>query len=221
MKITTILSLFFFQIIFSQCKVNDFVPFSIGANRFETSKILNKLVTKQREEIYGSDTYSRWEKFSYIEKDSVFLVTTIKRFVPNECFKGFENGCQLYFVDDILYRISMYQEFRPSEYDEMINTYNHILNGYDNIFEYSMIFTTKNSITNEKIGEGFVFYDNPPNEKVQEEKVKEIRLSYEITYKQIYNKSSQKYEQTSDIDYYTILIKSVDLNGTKLSNLGY
>jgi hypothetical protein len=221
MKITTLLCLLFIQVSFSQCRIKDYVPFTLGANRFETSQILSNINTIKREEIYGSDTYSEWKKYPYMKKDSIYVVSTNKRFVANDCFKGSENRCQLYFVDDILYKIAMFQEFKAVEYDKMLNTYNDILEVFDELHHYNKTFTTTNSITKEKIGQGLVFYDFPPNDKIQVVKIKDIRVSYEITYKKIWNNYSKKWDPTSDIDYYTIEIELVDLKGTKLTNLGY
>ena len=42
-----------------------------------------------------------------------------------------------------------------------------------------------------------------------------------IKYKKIWNSYSKKYEKTSDIDYYEIVIEFIDLTGTKLTNQGY
>lgn len=220
-KKSIFLLVLFYQIVFSQCKINDIVPFKLGSDRFSTSQILGKIKSIKSETNSESDTYSYWEKPAYLKKDSVYMVIINKRFDENECFKGSENRCQLYIVDDVLYQIKMFQEFKAKDYDKMLNTYNEILKVFDELYPYNNAFKTKNSNTNEKTGEGFHFYESQQNKEKLLPKIKINDISYNITYKKIWNSSSQKRETTSEIDYYTIEISIVDLNGTKLTNEGF
>lgn len=211
---------FFFNLSFGQCSISDLVPFNLGDDKFNTTLILNKLNTIKSEEIYGSNTYEEWMKYPYLKNDSIYRVVINKRFYPTSCFEGYENRCQLYFADDKLYKIYMYQEFKANEYERMLSKYNSILDILSETYPYSQGFKTSNSETNEKIGEGYRFSD-VPNEKKAKIKIKDISVSYNIKYKKIWNSYSKKYEKTSDIDYYEIVIEFIDLTGTKLTNQGY
>lgn len=211
---------FFFNLSYGQCSISDLVPFNLGDDKFETTLILNKLKTIKSEEVYGSDTYTEWTKYPYLKNDSIYQVIINKRFYPTSCFEGYENRCQLYFADDKLYKIYMYQEFKANEYEEMLSKYNSILDILSETYPYSQGFKTSNSETKEKMGEGYRFSD-VPNDKKSKIKIKDICVSYNIKYKKIWNNYSKKYEKTSDIDYYEIVIEFVNLAGTKLTNQGY
>lgn len=212
--------LFFLNFSYAQCSISDIVPFNLGDDKFNTTLILNKLSTIKNDEIYGSNTYSEWKKYPYLKNDSIYRVVINKRFNPNLCFEGSENRCQLYFADDKLYMILMSQEFKAEEYEKMIAKYNSIVNILSEIYPYSGGFKTTNIDTNEKIGEGYSFSDVSKENKPKV-KVKNISVSYNITYKRIWNSYSKKYDKTSDIDYYEIKIEFVDLAGTKLTNKEY
>jgi hypothetical protein len=213
-------SLFFFNESFAQCSISDLVPFNLGDDKFNTTLILNKLNTIKNEETYGSNTYGDWQKYPYLKNDSIYRVVINKRFYPTSCFVGSENRCQLYFADDKLYKICMFQEFKADEYEKMLAKYNSILDILSEIYPYSGGFKTSNVDTKEKIGEGYRFSD-VPKEKKPKIKIKDIRVSYDITYKRIWNSYSKQYDKTSDIDYYEIQIEFVDLAGTKLTSKGF
>ena len=172
---------FFFNLSFGQCSISDLVPFNLGDDKFNTTLILNKLNTIKSEEIYGSNTYEEWMKYPYLKNDSIYRVVINKRFYPTSCFEGYENRCQLYFADDKLYKIYMYQEFKANEYERMLSKYNSILDILSEAYPYSQGFKTSNSETNEKIGEGYRFSD-VPNEKKAKIKIKDISVSYNIKY---------------------------------------
>jgi hypothetical protein len=114
----------------------------------------------------------------------------------------------------------MFQEFKADEYEKMLAKYNSILDILSDIYPYSGGFKTSNVDTKEKTGEGFRFSD-VSEEKKPKIKIKDVRVSYNINYKRVWNSYSKKYDKTSDIDYYEIQIEFVDLAGTKLTNNGY
>lgn len=220
MKLFLFYLLFFFNFSFSQCKISDIAPFKLGSSKFEASIVLNKLNTIPRETIYGSDTNEEWAKYSYLKNDSIYKVVINKDLYSNDCIIGNKNRFQLTFADDKLYRMCIYQEFKADQYDIMLEYYKNLLNIFSETYPYSGGFKLTNFDTKEKIGEGYRF-SNVPQEKKPKIKIKDIRVSYNINYKKIWNNYSRQYDKTSDIDYYEIEIEFTDLKGTKLTNEGY
>ncbi|MBA4320584.1 MAG: hypothetical protein C0412_19495 [Flavobacterium sp.] len=212
--------LIFFNVSFAQCSISDLVPFNLGDDKFKTTVILNKLNTINSEKEYFSNIQAKWEKYPYLKNDSIYRVIITKEFYPTSCFVGSENSCKLYFADDKLYRITMYQDFKADEYEKMQEKYNSILDILSNIYPYSGSFSASNVETKEKISEGFRFSD-VPKDKIPKIKIKEINVSYSIKYKTIWNNYSNKYDKTSDIDYFEMQIEFTNLAGTKLTSQSY
>ena len=51
---------------------------------------------------------------------------------------------------------------------------------------------------------------------------KEFQISFEINYKTKYNNENKTFEKTGEVEYYELNLKTVNLNGTKLTpEIGY
>lgn len=226
MKKTALVFLLFISIkTFSQCTISDLFPFEIGQSKFDITKIINSS-SKISKVGNPNDTYSYekynngWEKYDYLKNDSIYSSYIKLIHLQDKCFNGNENRINLTLADDWLYKISVSQEYSQDRYEEMMSDYNNYIEMFLQEYQYTNTFTTSNSKTNEKIGEGVSFF-KIPREKRNKIKIEDVSISYIINYKSIYDSPSKKFVTTSEVDYYVIKIESVNLKNTKLTNQGF
>ena len=225
MKKTTLFFLLFISMkIFSQCTISDLIPFKIGQSKFDITKIINSSGNISKvgnpNDTSSYEKFNGWEKYDYLKKDSIYSSYIKLIHLQDKCFNGNENKINLTLADDWLYKISVNQEYSQDRYEEMMSDYNNYIDIFLKDYQYTNTFTTSNSKTNEKIGEG-VNFSKIPLEKRNKIKIERVSISYIINYKSIYDSSSKKFVTTSEVDYYVIQIESVNLKNTKLTNQRY
>lgn len=204
---------------YSQCTLSNIFPFNLGQTKFEITKTLNLPNTIEKlTDLYFNDRYGNgWTKYDYLKNDSIYKTNIKLNHKQDECFNGDENIVWLSLADDKLYQISTIQKYSKDRYNQMLMDFKNYLDVFTKIYPFSNSFSMSTSDTNEKIGEGVRFYKDPI-EKRNRVKIEEIRVSYTIKYKSIYNTDTKKFISTSEIESCAIEIETVNLRGTKLTS---
>jgi len=204
----------------AQCTFEKIFPLKHGVTKFKTITALALLdyieSDKKRNKETGS--YNPWYKPDYLKGDSVLWNNLHFTYINNECFKSDENELNLYFADDMLYRMDVTLTFSNDKFEDCLATYNNLVTLFKNQFyDWSDIVNT-NTETNEQIGEGYWLYPTSKNER---DNIKLNKL--EISYKVIYERKWRELESylTGNVDRYEINLSFINLNGTKLTNRGY
>ena len=97
-----------------------------------------------------------------------------------------------------------------------ISNYNNYIKLFKSIYNYENNFTTSTTDTHEQFGEGVSFFEQP-EEKRNKLKIEKVSISFEIEYKMVFNNDNKKYVKTSEVEYYTLNIQTVNLKNTKLN----
>jgi hypothetical protein len=204
---------------YSQCTLSNILPFNLGQTKFDITKILNSSNSIGKwTDLYSNNQYDNgWKKYDYLKNDSIYQTVIRLNHQQDNCFNGYENIVYLSLADDKLYEISMVQKYSKERYTEMMVDFNNYIDIFTKIYPYNNSFTMSTSDTNEKIGEGVRFYKDPI-EKRNRVKIEEVRVSYAIKYKSIYNTDAKKFISTSEIESCNIEIETVNLKGTKLTS---
>lgn len=204
---------------YSQCTLSNILPFKLGQTKFDITKILNSSNSIGKwTDLYSNNRYDNgWKKYDYLKNDSIYQNVIRLNHEQDNCFNGNENIVYLGLADDKLYEISMIQKYSKDRYNEMMVDFNNYLDIFTKIYPYNNSFTMSTSDTNEKIGEGVRFYKDPI-EKRNRVKIEEVRVSYTIKYKSVYNTDDKKFISTSEIESCEIEIETVNLKGTKLTS---
>tara|TARA_R110002111_G_scaffold233340_1_gene294397 strand:+ start:69 stop:731 length:663 start_codon:yes stop_codon:yes gene_type:complete len=220
MKKILILILFISSNIYSQCDWDSFFPFKAGNSKFDVARIKSTNPTvDDKEDKYGTrDAIAKinngFKKYDYL-KDSVYINVINLRFVHNNCFKGKSNSIQITLSDDKLHKGTV--ELNYDDYDTMKKQYDELLELVPDEYGYKKPFTITYNKTNEKVGEGFGFFNKPEDG----DKLNQITVGYEFDFKMVWDKEKKEYYRTNEIESYTIEISLADLRQTKLTREGY
>lgn len=204
---------------YSQCTLSNILPFNLGQTKFDITKLLNSSNSIGKwTALYSNNRYDNgWKKYDYLKNDSIYQNVIRLNHQQDNCFNGNENIVYLSLADDKLYKISMISKYSKDRYTEMMVDFKNYLDIFTKIYPYNNSFTMSTSDTNEKIGEGLRFYIDPI-EKRNRVKIEEVRVSYTIKYKSVYNTDDKKFISTSEIESSEIEIETVNLKGTKLTS---
>tara|TARA_R100000935_G_scaffold56239_5_gene87443 strand:+ start:1231 stop:1878 length:648 start_codon:yes stop_codon:yes gene_type:complete len=206
----------------AQCDWASYFPFQAGNSKFDVAQIKSTNPTiADTEDNYGmrdeiAKINNGFRKFEYL-KDSVFINVINLRFVNNSCSKDKSNRIQITLSDDKLHKGIV--ELHYKDYKTMKEQYDKLLDLVPEEYGYSKPFTTTNSKTNEKIGEGFGYFTKPKPD--DGDKINQITIGYKFDFKKVWDKEKSEYYRTNEIENYTIEISLDDLRQTKLTRQGY
>ncbi len=203
---------------FSQCSYSIIFPFDLGINKFEITKLISTDNSVKIGELYRC---CYWDKNVTLKNDSIYRSQIRLDHIQDKCFNGDDNVTYLGLVDDKLYQIGVHQKYSKDRYNEMISCYNNYIKLFKSIFPYESFFTSSTTDTHEQIGKGMKFFKFPEGKR-DEVKIEEVQISFEINYKTKYNNENKTFEKTGEVEYYELNLKTVNLNGTKLTpEIGY
>ena len=200
------------------CGFKDFLPFKIGDTKFDIINTINK---SNKKIFYPSSEWNSNYNGTYTAlTDYSYLKTQLNKTIINLnnktlCTNSLDNRIQLYLINDYLYKAVIEIQFDVNQYNEMMTTYDHIIELIPDVYKYKVGFSSTNDLK-EKVGEGAWFYCQP-KEKRDNIKINELEVSYEMEYEWDYKTSKPK----TNVKYYNIKIQIVDLRNTKLTNKGY
>lgn len=215
----------------TDCIFESLIPFKIGMNKFNLSIIdakdakintipkFDDLNANERQSLENATKQfnSGWEKMPYLD-EKVFRSKFDYYNSHNSCLGVNEFHYHLKLVDDYLYKIGVFIEYK--EIEKTLEIYNLLLNNVPDEYKFKATKTISNSNTNEKIGEGTRFYKES-TEKRDKTKPDYYEITYSINFEKIYDDVEKKYKLSSIMKNCEIEIAIVNLHNTKLTNQQY
>lgn len=204
-------ALLFFGIILphfvaSQCTFSDFFTLKIGISKFEATKFL-----KLDKKVYGiKDNLEFWSSNEQ-GTDSVLITFMEYHIRDTKCLPNKNVKYSLGFIDRKLTSIDLNIEFGADGLDSCLSKLEEITKFLKMDFPIQSEHTTSNDAAGQ-IGEGKWFYRSEESKKQKKEK---ISLGYEIDYE--YDFRGGKTKNTGRVRGYTLEIKYLNFEGTKLN----
>jgi hypothetical protein len=201
-----------------QCFFENIFPVNTGISKFDSyNKIAFIKSLKEIKKTRNNDFYS---SFGHLKGDSVLKSWVNFEYHNHDCFNGDENDLSLIFADDKLYNITIKLSFNKDKLKECLDNYNNLISILKNKYKFFETFTTTTNDTNEKIGEGYKFYSSP-KESRSTTKIEVIEIEMYAKYEYVTDNITNELKKSNNIEKYIIELNNINLNGTKLTNLGY
>lgn len=206
-KFTFIILFLLFFIIDSnaQCNIENILPIKLGITRLNTINIINGDQNITNIEINEHNSF--WIYRDASKKDSILKAVIIFNINNRICLDGDKNFVELYFANDILYKITIQSYFIPKEVNRCLLSFNKFTNTLKNNYVTSIPFfhfkiknaskyswntsrlyfskAYKGNINDDpklvgRIGEGYLFYNKEDDisEKVSKKSYTEVSYRF-------------------------------------------